>query len=168
MRSRKRRKSDGGISWEIVDGGTLERVLVHDAHIVRSESPLFLYLGDRGRVRPEQKRPPPGNLRHIVFDRVTGDDNGVRGSFFTGIEAKRIEHVLLRDVTIKMAAAQEPAMKAADVPVSQDIYPDPHMYATVMPAYGLWTRHVRELSLVRVRFLNAGKDARPAMLTDCA
>jgi len=167
MRSRKRRKSDGGVSWEIVDGGTLERVLVHDAHIVRCESPLFLYLGDRGRVRPEDKRPPPGNLRHIVFDRITGDDNGVRGSFFTGIQAKRIEHVLLRDVTIKMSAAKEAAIKAADVPVSQDIYPDPHMYATVMPAYGLWTRHVGDLSLVRVRFLNAGKDARPAMLTDC-
>jgi hypothetical protein len=166
MRSRKRRKSDGGVSWEIVDGGTLERVLVHDAHIVRSESPLFLYLGDRGRVRPGQARPAPGNLRHIVFDRITGDDNGVRGSFFTGLQGKQIEHVLLRDVTIKMAAATEPAMKAEDVPVSQDIYPDPHMYATVMPAYGLWTRHVRHLTLQRVRFLNAGKDARPALLAD--
>lgn len=161
MRSRKRRKSDGGISWEVVDGGTLERVLVHDAHIVRSESPLFLYLGDRGRVRPEQPRPAPGVLRYVGFDRITGDDNGMRGSFFSGIAAKQIEHVLLRDVTIKMAAATGPAIKAEDVPVSQDIYPDPHMYATVMPAYGLWTRHVRDLSLLRVRFLNAGKDARP-------
>jgi hypothetical protein len=67
-----------------------------------------------------------------------------------------------------MAAATEPAIKAAKVPVSQDIYPDPHMYATVMPAYGLWTRHVRHLSLQRVRFLNAGKDARPALLADAS
>lgn len=168
MRSRKRRKSDGGISWEIVDGGTLERVLVHDAHIVRSESPLFLYLGDRGRVRPGQARPAPGSLRHIVFDRITGDDNGVRGSFFTGLQGKRIEHVMLRDVTIRMSAAKEAAIEADAVPVSQDIYPDPHMYATVMPAYGLWTRYVANLTLLRVRFLNAGKDARPALLGDAS
>lgn len=164
MRSSKRRKADGGISWELVDGGTLERVLVHDAHIVRSESPLFLRLGDRGRVRPEQPRPAPGILRQVVFDRVTGDDNGARGSFFTGIAERPIEQVLLRDVSIAMRAAAQPAARQQDVPDGRADYPDPHMFYAVMPAYGLWTRHVRELTLLRVRFTVAGNDARPAIL----
>jgi hypothetical protein len=165
MRAMKRRKADGGISWETVDGGVVERVLVHDARIVRSESPLFLRLGDRGRVRPEQARPKPGQLRHIVFDRISGDDNGVRGSFFTGIGDKAIEHVLLRDVALGMAGTTAQAADPARIPEARAEYPDPHMFSAVMPAYGLWTRHVNSLMLVRVRFTTAAPDKRPMMLT---
>ena len=164
MRALNRRKADGGVSWETVDGGTVERVVVHNARIVRSESPLFLRLGDRGRVRPEQARPAPGKLRHIVFDRISGDDNGMRGSFFTGVAGSVIEHVLLRDVDLTMAAATGPAIAQAAIGEDRAEYPDPHMFATVMPAYGLWLRHAREVSLLRVRFASAGKDARPALL----
>lgn len=166
MRAINRRKADGGISWEIVDGGTLERVLVHDARIVRAESPLFLRLGDRGRVRPEQKRPGPGVLRYIVYDRISGDDNGVRGSFFTGVPNADIEHVLLRDVDLTMTAATEPAAVATDVPEAPAEYPDPHMFSKVMPAYGLWARHTKHLTLQRVRFRTTGKEARPEVLAD--
>lgn len=164
MRALNRRKADGGISWETVDGGTVERLLVHDAKIVRAESPLFLRLGDRGRVRPEQARPAPGNLRHIVFDRISGEDNGMRGSFFTGVEGKVIEHVLLRDVNLAMAAATAPAIQAAAIAEDRAEYPDPHMFATVMPAYGLWLRHVRHVTLLRVQFTGGAGDPRPMLL----
>ncbi len=168
MRAVRRRKADGGISWETVDGGTLERVLVHDVRIVRTESPLFLILGDRGRVRPEQRRPGPGTLRHIVYDRITGEDNGVRGSFFIGIPERRIEHVLLRDVQLAMAPAAGPAPDPARIADGRGLYPDPHMFLAVMPAYGLWARDVRHLTLQRVRFNNAGRDARPALIAPMA
>jgi hypothetical protein len=164
MRAMKRRKADGGISWESVDGGTVERVLVHDAHIVRAESPLFLRLGDRGRVRPEQARPQPGRLGRIVFDRITGSDNGRRGSFFTGVPGHAIEDVLLRDVDLPMTATTEPAVRQQDIPEAPAAYPDPHMFSTVMPAYGLWTRHMRRLTLQRVRFTTTGPDPRPMLL----
>ena len=164
MRSLQRRKADGGISWETVDGGTVERVLVHDAHIVRSESPLFLRLGDRGRVRPEQKRPAAGALRYIVFDRIHGQDNGMRGSYFTGTPSRAIEHVLLRDIDLTIAPATGPAADPAQIPEDPAGYPDPHMYSKVMPAYGLWVRHIRQLDLQRVRIAVAGKDSRPQFL----
>ena len=164
MRALKRRKADGGISWESVDGNTIERVLVHDAHIVRAESPLFLRLGDRGRVRPEQPRPRPGRVRQLVFERISGDDNGKRGSFFTGVPDHPIEDVLLCDVDIPMRAAGEHAAAPKEIPEAPAEYPDPHMFSTVMPAYGLWTRHVRRLTLQRVRFSVSGPDPRPMLL----
>ncbi|TFW16819.1 glycoside hydrolase family 28 protein, partial [Duganella callida] len=164
MRAINRRKADGGVSWETVDGGRLERLLVHDVRIVRAESPLFLRLGDRGRVRPEQKRPGPGTLRHIVFDRIRGDDNGMRGSFFTGVSWKQIEQVLLRDIDLAMAPATEAAAGQNAIPEAPADYPDPHMFARVMPAYGLWARQITGLTLQRVRFRVGGKDARPEVL----
>lgn len=164
MRVMNRRKADGGISWESVDGGTVERVLVHDVHVVRSESPLFLRLGDRGRVRPEQPKPQPGKLRHLVFERVTGLDNGKRGSFFTGIPDHPVEDVVLVDVDLPMHATGEAAAAPRAIPEAPAEYPDPHMFSTVMPAYGLWTRHARRVTLQRVRFTLDGPDPRPMLL----
>lgn len=43
--------------------------------VVRAEIPLFLRLGDRGRVRPEEARLAPGRLRRIVFEQFTVEDN---------------------------------------------------------------------------------------------
>ncbi|MDE2181935.1 MAG: hypothetical protein KGJ78_02825 [Alphaproteobacteria bacterium] len=157
------RKADGGVSWESVDGGIVERLVVRNARIVRSESPLFLRLGDRGRVRPEQPRPAPGVIRQIVFAHITGADNGMRGSYFTGVQGAQIRDVLLRDVTLPMAAADLPVLDDAAIPEKRADYPDPPMFgrANVMPAYGLWTRHVSGLTMIDVHFPRAAGESRP-------
>lgn len=163
------RKADGGVSLESVDGAICERIVVQNVHIVRAESPLFLRLGGRGRVRPEQSRPAAGVLRQVVFENITGEDNGVRGSFFIGNVGKPIEDIVLRDIDIRMKGAENPKIDEAVIPENPDkMYPDPHMFDEimptpgVMPAYGLWTRHVRNLTLHRVHFQMEGRDTRPA------
>jgi hypothetical protein len=75
-----------------------------------------------------------------------------------------IEDVLLRDVDLPMTATTEPAVRQQDIPEAPAEYPDPHMFSMVMPAYGLWTRHVRRLTLRRVRFAIDGPDRRPMLL----
>lgn len=85
----KQRRAESGISWESVDGSVVEDILATDIAITRAESPLFLRLGDRGRTHPAQPRPAPGTLRRIVFDRISGDDNGPRGSYFLGLPDTR-------------------------------------------------------------------------------
>jgi hypothetical protein len=72
--------------------------------------------------------------------------------------------VLLRDVDVAMGAARTPAARADAIPEARAEYPDPHMFSAVMPAYGLWTRDVRGLSLARVRFRSPGSDPRPMLL----
>ncbi len=165
MRSLNRRPADSGISWECVDGGTIENILATRINIVRTKSPLFLRLGDRARVRPEQPRPAPGNLRRIVYDQITGSDNGVRGSYFMGLPDKAIEDVVLRDVHIKMTASDLPVPDENAIPEMRGDYPDALMIKDRTPAYGLWARHVRGLNLVRTVFETSGPDARPMIKT---
>lgn len=166
------RKADGGISWESVDGATCERIVVRNVKVVRAESPLFLRLGARGRVRPEQAKPPAGHVRAIVFDGITGEDNGIRGSLFIGNAGAPIEDVVLRNVDILMAGTTAPALDEAAIPDNPDkMYPDPHMFDKAppvpdpLPAFGLWTRHVRNLTLENVRFRTASPDSRPEIKT---
>lgn len=165
MRVWRPRMSDSGVSWEVVDGGTVEDILVTDVHIVRAKSPLFLRLGDRGRVRPEQAPPKPGNLRRIVYDRVTGAGNGERGSYFIGLPDKLIEDVVLRDVNIGVTATRQAVPDENAIDELRDKYPDAFMVGDITPAYGLWTRHIRGLTMIRVGFIANGPDPRPMILT---
>ncbi|MGC8864080.1 MAG: hypothetical protein ACP5R5_15085, partial [Armatimonadota bacterium] len=50
-------------------------------------------------------------------------------------------------------------------PELEDQYPEYFMWG-VLPAYGLYARHVRSLTLNNVRFDLAGHDARPAVVLD--
>lgn len=163
MRAFNRRRASSGISWEVVDGGTVEEVLATRIRVVRAESPLFLRLGDRGRVRPGEKRPAPGRLGRVVFDRITGSDNGARGSYFIGLPDKAIEDVAIRDLRVEVAATRAAVPDVNTIPEMRSDYPDAPMIRSVTPAYGLWTRHVNGLSLVRVNFIADGPDPRPAV-----
>jgi hypothetical protein len=163
MRSLNPRPADSGISWEVVDGGTAENILATDIHIVRAESPLFLRLGDRGRARPEDPRPAPGQLRRIVFDRITGEDNGARGSCFLGLPDRPIEDVVLHDVRLEVRPTDKAAPQEDSIPEMRGDYPDAHMIGAVGPAYGLWARHVTGLTLARVRFVPLSSDPRPQL-----
>jgi hypothetical protein len=161
-----RRRSESGISWEIVDGGRAENIYARDIQIDRADSPLFLRLGDRGRVRPGQLRPKPGILRRIVYDRIKGADNGARGSYFMGLPEAHIAQVALRDVSLQVGATDKPVPAQQDIPQLRDTYPDAHMIADAVPAFGLWARHIDGLTLTRVRFTSQGHDARPMVLAD--
>lgn len=165
MRSLRRRRAESGISWESVDGSTVEDVLAIDINIVRAESPLFLRLGDRGRTRPGKPRPAPGKLRRIVYDRISGQDNGPRGSYFVGLPGHPIEDVVIRDLRMKVSAAQGPAPDEHSVPEFEGVYPDAAMIGKLGPAYGLWARHLRNLTLERVAFEPISPDARPMIET---
>ncbi len=161
MRVRNGRMALSGVAFESVDGNTIEDILVTDAHIVRASSPLFLRLGDRGRVRPEEKRPAAGHIRHIVYDRLTGADNGSRGAVFSGLPGHLIEDIVLRNVDIPVTATNLPVPDETTIPEKPADYPDPQMFGEASPAYGLWARHLKGLTLIGVKFPINGNDDRP-------
>jgi hypothetical protein len=171
--------ADSGISWEMVDGGMAENILATDIHIVRARSPLFMRLENRGRVQPDQPKPSVGTLRRVVFERITGLDNGPRGSYFIGIPEKHIEDVVLSDIRIGMIASTD-WLQADQIGEMRGAYPDAHMIDKAWgalgkdmngeerggdaPAYGLWARHVTGLTLTQVKFLPSKADSRPQFL----
>ena len=161
MNAARHRRSDSGISWESVDGATVENVLATDITILRAKSPLFLRLGDRGRKRSEQPRPPVGALRRIVFERITGDETGPRGSYFLGLPGHRIQDVTLRDIAFKSDATANPIVDETTINEMPDHYPDALMIPADTPALGLWARHIENLTLENVTVTTSSPDPRP-------
>ncbi len=161
--------ADSGISLEMVDGGTLENFLIEDIHMIRAWSPFFLRLENRGRVKPGDPVPGPGTLRRVLFSDISGRENGPRGSYLLGIPEKPIEDIAFRRVLLRQEASRRPVRKEEDYDEMCGIYPDAHMIDPVgdAPAYALWARHVRRLTLDGYEVIPEEDDPRPAyILTD--
>jgi polygalacturonase len=151
-----------GIALETVDGGDLEDVTI--ANITMREvttAPLFLRLGKRGRGPGD---PPPGRMRRIVISNLTAYDAEPRyASIIAGVPGHPIEDVRISNVTILYRGGGTREDAAAEPPEHEGAYPEPSMFGT-LPAYGLFVRHARNLTLrdVEVGFMK--QELRPAFL----
>lgn len=160
--------SDSGISLEMVDGGVLENFVLTDLTIQRAWSPFFLRLENRGRVKPGDPVPPIGKLRRILISHITGDTNGPRGSYFIGIPEQAIEDVALQDIRIRQIASKKPVLDESSINELRGVYPDAHMIDDLgdAPAFALWARHVKGLSLIDYAIVPDQDDPRPAFVLD--
>jgi polygalacturonase len=161
LRALTLRRAISGISWETVDGGTVENVLATNVHIVRAESPLFLRLGDRGRGLPEMPKPKLGILRRVVFENITGEDCGGRGSVFSGIPTARIQDVVVRKVRISMSGGGKVLPPGTVIAEKEAAYPEAAMFGPQLPAYGFWVRHARNVQFSDVLVTSQTPDTRP-------
>lgn len=168
MRRIKHADCDSAFSWEMMDGGTVENIWVHHIRILRAMSPFFLRLEKRGRVKPEDPPAPIGSLRRILFEHITGEDNGPRGSYFIGIPEKCIEDIVLHDIHLRQRPSTRPLITPEAIDEMYGVYPDAHMIDTIgdAPAYALWTRHVRGLTLYNYQVIPEGDDPRPEYIIE--
>ena len=85
-----------------------------------------------------------------------------------GIPEKPMEDIALADVCLRQYPWEKPAPDARSYSDFQGTYPDAHMIDAVgpSPAYGLWARHARNITLSNFQILPDGKDSRPAFIDD--
>jgi polygalacturonase len=178
-----------GLALETVDGGPVEDVTI--TNIVMQEvssSPLFLRLGNRGRG-PEGT--PVAVMRRITINNLVASGVDPRyASIIAGLPGHPIEDVRLSNIRIlykggldlDQVARQAPELTntffqrgagAAPagprdpfaVPERENGYPEPSMFG-LTPAYGLYARHVKGLSVHNVEIGYAQEDKRPPFVLD--
>jgi polygalacturonase len=126
-------------------------------------------------------RPPdnPGVVRNISFSGIHGNvinpsqhpdiqfNSGYRpGEFKTcivlnGVDSM-LEHITFNDIHLTFPGGGTAEEAAAEVPKTAGEY----FELGVLPAYALYARHVRGLSLTNVRFEKVDPDFRPAIVAD--
>ncbi|MCX2678516.1 glycoside hydrolase family 28 protein [Galbibacter sp. EGI 63066] len=154
-----------GLALETVDGGHLEDVTIINICMRDiTNSPFFLRLGARMRG-PEDT--PVGHLRRVQISNVNVyNADSHFSSIISGIPGHDIEDVSLRDINIwykPLDSAKTQIQKV--VPEYIDSYPEPAKFG-VMPAYGFFVRHVKniEMSNINIHFL--GEETRTAIILD--
>ena len=153
-------RSCKGIAVEEVDGGILENININNITMMDVPSyALYITTGKRNRG-PDVKG--PSRIRNVNISNLTADGVGtasgiqIFGMADAPIEGLRLENIHL---ICKGGGTEEQAKKVP--PELNGGYPEPH---GVMPGYGVFARHVKDLELANIRLDVQKEDKRPAMV----
>jgi polygalacturonase len=150
-----------GLALEEVDGGILENISINNIAMMDVvEYPIYITLGARNRGPGATN----GVVRNIQISNVvaTGIDR-MSGIQITGLPGHDIEGVRLDNIRLVFnggGTADDAARNPKELGTG---YPEPSKIG-VMPAYGLFARHVRDLELANVRVSFENDEARPPMV----
>jgi polygalacturonase len=151
-----------GLALEEVDGGLLEDITISNLtmrDIVNA--PIYIRLGARLRG------PEPiaiGAARRIRIDNVVAHNVAAdSGILLVGEPGHPVEDVSLSNIFIDFAGGGTKEQAAREVPAfEKDRYPEPYRLG-VMPSWGLFARHVKNLDLHRIELRTARPDFRPVV-----
>ena len=172
-----RRRDDGGtwfgrmnssaaLSACCVDGGVVENVQFRDISISGTDMPIFIRTGRRPRRSNGVAASGVHVLRNVTFENIVGTTLGDGVSIIAGVPGFRPKGIVLRNVRLTVTGGvTDESTVAKHLPEYVDRYPYPHLFEATLPAYGLWARHVDDLTLENVEFaLSSGAcDCRDAI-----
>lgn len=152
-----------GLALETVDGGILEDVTITNItmrDIVNS--PIFLRLGGRMRAPDGTSI---GALRRINISNINVYNADSRfATLISGIPDHDIEDVRLSNISIWYRAIDSLQTNIQqEVPEFEKGYPEPQKFG-VLPVYGFFIRHVKNIELNNVNLYLLGQENRPAIM----
>jgi len=186
----------GAIKLQLVDGGRLENVDISRIVMENVGNPIFIRLGNRGKTyaRGRVSRPPVGTLKNVhisdvvaevtVEDRVKAAEAAYKNLkvdtnpdvtdrekskagpiMITGIPGHYVENVILENIKISYPGhgSEEDARRV--VPEDEARYPEQFFFG-VLPAWGAYIRHAKNIELKNVEMTLRGEDARQKIVLD--
>jgi hypothetical protein len=149
-----------GIALEVVDGGWIDGVHVSGIKMQRTRTPVFIRLGNRAKKFDY----PQHGLRRVIIEDIHATES-VLASSITGLENVYVEDVTLKNIQIDCVLAGRSDWVNRPVPEVPEKYPEARMFG-MLPAYGLYCRHVRGLHLSDITFRATTGEQRPAIICD--
>jgi hypothetical protein len=155
-----------GLALETVDGGMLENVAVSSLVMRNVKSAMFLRLGNRARPIYEGAAARPiGPFRNVAITNVQAEGADRIGCAIAGIPGHPIENVVLENIRIQYEGGGSKGDVLREIPEKIEAYPE-YVNFGLLPAYGFYCRHVRNLRLNRVHVSCRTLDERPALVCD--
>jgi polygalacturonase len=162
LESMKGHEASTGITLATVDGGNVENIFISNVIINQSRCPIFLRVGNRGRVMHGMQKPVPGHIKNIIIKNTKGSNNLRQGSFISGIKGYPIENVIIRNLNIKMQGGGTVEMADALVNNDENSYPDAHQFSRDgLPSYGFYFRYANNIMLKKIKITPKAEDKRP-------
>jgi polygalacturonase len=153
-----------GIALEIVDGGTMDRVVVSNITMNKVGAPIFVRLGSRARVfRKDMEKPAIGVLRNVTISNIEATGANPTGCAISGLPEAKIENLTLSNVRLSFEGGGTKAEAAREIPEKPADYPEYSMFGK-LSAYGLYCRHVKGLKLFNVQLQLEKPDRRHAVV----
>ncbi|MEK6795996.1 MAG: glycosyl hydrolase family 28 protein [Spirochaetota bacterium] len=154
-----------GVAIESVDGSHLSGIFVSNITMSNMKAPIFIRLGHRGRDQVAPK--VPGKIENVVMKNITAKRSMFTSSI-TGIPGYSVGNgISLSGITLEYEGGEGTGSVRRDVPDKECVakYPEAQMFGQ-LPAYGLYIRHAKGISVSDMYLSYLEADARPAIILD--
>jgi hypothetical protein len=152
-----------GISLEVVDGAEMNGIHISNIVMDGPAVPLFIRLGNRARGYDKNlPKPEIGSIQNITISNVTAFNAKSHGSSITGIPGHPVKNVHLENIRIFYAGGGTSEDAIREIPEKETSYPEATMF-NKLNAYGLFVRHVENISMRNLDFHLATADERPVI-----
>ncbi len=182
----------GGIKLQSVDGGRMENINISRIVMDNVGSPLFIRLGNRGRIYTQNtytgpsslnnnktEGAPVGSIKGIRIsdvvanvtiqprgDNVTDKDVAEAGPIMiTGIPGHYVEDIVLENIKISYPGGGTAAHAKNEVVEDETRYPEQRFFG-ILPAWGAYVRHAKNIEFKNVEITTREPDARERIVLD--
>lgn len=154
-----------GLAFETVDGANLEDITI--SNITMRDvvnSPLFLRLGARMRAPAGAQ---VGTLKRVIISNLIAyNADSHFASLITGLPGHDIEDLQLNNIRIYYRPIDSVASRIQQVvPEHEKLYPEPEKFG-VLPSYGFFIRHAKNVKLNNVEVSYLGTETRVPIILD--
>ena len=154
-----------GIALEIVDGGIMDNVTVSGINISGYMAPVFIRLGNRGRLyKKGQNKPGVGIMQNISLSEIISTGSSNMGCMVAGISGHPIRNLLFSNIKLSFQGGGKPEDGTRQFDEKAAAYPECTMFGERLPAYGFYFWHVDGLILKNVELTTEEVDQRNAIL----
>ncbi len=165
---------NGGIKLLTVDGAHLRNIEISDITMSEVRTPMLFRLGSRLNVfrKGQDTKQPTGTFENVVVRNVkakAADSAQLKppsGILITGVPGHYITNLTLENIEIDLLGTGTTENARHNVPEAIDQYPEVKTFGPVIPAYGVWARHVKGLKLKNITFRIQNNDLRPVFICE--
>jgi Glycosyl hydrolases family 28 len=150
-------RASAGVCVEMVDGGTVDGVVISHIRMENVRAPIFVRLGTRRKRKGTFLR----NVR-IEGIEATG---AIVSSSITGVPGFRPSNITVSGCRIRTVEAGRPEWALRTIPEVAEEYPEARMMGR-LPAYGFYVRHADRVRLRDIECITDRPDGRPAIVCD--
>jgi hypothetical protein len=147
-----------GIALEVVDGGWIDGVTVTGIQMQRARAPIFIHMGVRQHLRENH------GLRNLHLQDIQAS-GALLASSITGLPGTYAHDISLSNIHVSAVLPSRPDWVGRPVPEKPTQYPEAWMFG-MLPASGLFARHVRNLRLSGVSMNADSREQRPTIVFD--
>lgn len=165
---------NGGIKLLTVDGAHLRNIEISNITMDEVRTPMLFRLGSRLSVfrKGQDTKQVTGTFENVVIKNVkakAADSAQLKppsGILITGVPGHYITNLTLENIKIDLLGTGTAEQSRHMVPEAIDQYPEVKTFGPIIPAYGVWARHVKGLKMKNVTFRLKHNDLRPALVCE--
>ena len=152
-----RTHASAGVCVEMVDGGTVDGVVVSNIRMENVRAPIFVRLGERTKREGTF-------LRNVRIEGIEAS-GAIVSSSITGVPGLRPSDITVSHCRIRTCEGGRAAWGQREIPEVARDYPEARMMGR-LPSYGVYLRHADRVRLVDVECLTDEPDERAAIVCD--